>query len=172
MIATLQEIKNLLNIGDNSKDGIINMYLSITESDVVNYTKNDFGIKEYTTTSISNGVISCINTDLATNKTIIFKSGINKDVPFTIVTRTATKLTVNQDIEDETTENSFYLMKYPNGLKLIQAQMINWLMTSSIGVKSESIGQYSVTYDLQSTAYPQQIWNALTKYSKYYKREE
>lgn len=170
MIATLQEIKNLLNIGDNSKDTQINLLLNITESDIYNYTKNDFGIKSYDC-SILNDVISVSNTDLSTNKTIIFTNGLNKDVPLTILTRLATEITVNEDLEDETS-NSFYLMKYPNGLKLIQSRMINWIMTSSVGVKSESIGQYSVTYENQSTAYPQQIWDSLRKYSKYYKREE
>lgn len=172
MILTLTELKTLLNIGDSSQDAKLNMIMPICESDIHTYTKNDFGMKTYNTTAITNDIIYCANTDLKANDTIIFTEGINKDEPMTILTRSATELTVDKDLEDETTANSFYKVKYPTGLKLIFSQMVNHKLNEVVGVKSESIGQYSVTYDISQTGYPQQIWNSLRKYSKYYKRSE
>lgn len=172
MIVTLAEAKTLLGLGDNSQDIILTAILPMIESDVYLYTKNDFMAKEYAIESISSGVINTLDNDLSPNDTIMIVSGPNGQEPLTVLTATSTEVTVDADLEDETSGNSMIRMKYPRGLKLIVAQMAKYKLSQNPGVKSESIGRYSVTYDSQPNGYPGQIWDSLRKYSKYYKRSE
>lgn len=172
MILSRSEAKALLQILDDSLDAVLDLFLPIVESDIYTYTHNDFMVKEYTSTAVTSGIIYATN-DLAPNDTIMFDSGINGQEPLTVLTATATQITVTDDLDDETTGNSFVRMKYPKGLKIIAAQMVRFKIDQNPGIKSEAIGQYSVTYDQPLTGYPQQLWDSLRKsYSKYYKRSE
>jgi len=172
MILTLAEAKALLLLTDGSLDAALELYLPIIESDIYICTRNDFMVKNYTSTSVVSGVIYASN-DLSPNDTIMFSSGINGQVPLTVLTATSTEVMVTDDLDDESTENSFVRMKYPKGLKIIASQMVRYKLDQSPGIKSESIGQYSVTYEEASSGYPVQLWDALRKgYSKYFKRSE
>jgi hypothetical protein len=172
MILTLAEAKALLLITDDTLDATLSIYLPIIESDIYICTKNDFMVKEYTSSSVESGVIYADN-DLSPDDTIMFESGINGQVPLTVLTATSTEITVTDDLDDEFSENSFVRMKYPKGLKIIASQMVRYKLDQNPGVKSESIGQYSVTYEEASSGYPIQLWEALRKgYSKYFKRSE
>jgi hypothetical protein len=172
MILTLAEAKALLLLTDDSLDAALELYLPIIESDIYICTKNDFMVKEYISTEVSSGVIYADN-DLVPNDTIMFSSGINGQVPLTVLTATSSEIIVTDDLDDESTENSFVKMKYPKGLKIIAAQMIRYKIYQNPGIKSESVGQYSVTYEEASSGYPVQLWEALKKgYSKYFKRSE
>lgn len=172
MILTTAEAKSLLQILDNSLDAVLDLFIPIVESDIYTYTHNDFMVKEYKSTAVTSGIIYAAN-DLKAGDTIMFDSGINGQEPLTVLTATATQITVTDTLDDEATGNNFVRMKYPKGLKIIAAQMVKFKIEQNPGIKSESIGQYSVTYDQPQTGYPQQLWDALRySYSKYYKRSE
>lgn len=53
---------------------------------------------------------------------------------------------------------------YPNGAELTAVQMIQFHMGKPGGVKSESLGDYSVTYDESAAGYPKSITGKIKRY--------
>jgi|WetSurMetagenome_2_1015567.scaffolds.fasta_scaffold287282_3 hypothetical protein len=171
MILTLAEAKNLLGLTDTSLDSRLTAILPIVESDCYIITKNDFMVKEYEITSITSGLINVVN-DLAVGDTVMIYSGENGQEPMTVLTASGTQIAIaNESLVDEGA-NSLIKMKYPKGLKLVAAKMAKYKIEDSPGIKSESLSQYSVTYDTNVEGYPQSIINDLRRYSKYFKRSE
>jgi RNA-binding protein YhbY len=172
MILTLEEVKLLLNIGTSEKDTYINAVLPVVENDIIHYTKNDFKVLDLTSTKVLNQVITCDN-ELKVNDTVMFLDGVNADIPLTVQTASTTEITVIESVDNDLSERAFVKVKYPKALKMIASQMLAFKMTQRSGVTSETIGQYSITYDKTAvSAYPKEIWESLRRYSKYYKRSE
>lgn len=172
MILTLDEAKTLLKITGTDQDEYLSTILPMVESDIIHYTKNDFGVVDMTSTKVLDQVITSDNS-LKSGDTILFLTGINADIPFTVASATPTEITIVELIDSDIYSRTFVKVKYPKGLKLVASNMVNFKLTENVGIKSETIGQYSVEYDKLSVAvYPQETWNALMKYSKYYKRSE
>ena len=55
---------------------------------------------------------------------------------------------------------------YPDGAEMTAAQMIGYQMNKPGGVKSESLGDYSVTYDDASGGYPNSITGQIQRYAR------
>ena len=53
---------------------------------------------------------------------------------------------------------------YPKGAEMTAVQMINYLMSNSGGVKSESLGDYSVTYEEVGSNYPKSVTAGIRRY--------
>jgi hypothetical protein len=53
---------------------------------------------------------------------------------------------------------------YPKGAEMTAVQMINYLMNNSGGVKSESLGDYSVTYEEVGSNYPKSVTAGIRRY--------
>lgn len=181
MIITLSEVKTLLQIG-SSYDTLINALLPIIEDQIIDYTKNNFtkgdGIVKSTlsfyTHSITDSTLGFDTTYWKPGQSIRVDGTDDNDGTYNIDSVSTSAIIVLEDLITETEGNPIQIRKvqYPKGLKLIASDMIKFNLSTSkagSGIKSESIDDYSVTFDECKNAYPMRIWQSLNKYSKYYK---
>ena len=54
---------------------------------------------------------------------------------------------------------------YPTGAEMTAVQMVQYLMSKPGGVKSESLGDYSVTYDDAAGGYPKSIMGQIVRFA-------
>lgn len=179
MIATLAEIKTLLQISDTSKDDLINMLIPIVENDIIEYTNNfKNGLKIITTTNctfINESNTITVNNSFLSGQMIYVKGSQLNDGVYTINSRTDTTLTINSlyTLQDEIIDTviEIFPLIIPKDIKLAFVSMINYkLSKTKDNVKAESIGDYSATFnnaaDDTLNGYPKNIMKGLNKYRK------
>jgi len=164
MIATLEEIKAILNITGSTYDDLINSLIPVTQNNLVDLLNNYFIDKRLyvsgtftftnTTNVISNG--SNFTDEFSAGDDIYICESINNDSVLTINTLTDTEITINSiytlvDELESKQPDTVYIFKvnFPAGLKIPFSMMIQYgmkqMVSSSSGLKSEKIGNYSYT---------------------------
>jgi hypothetical protein len=189
MISTVKEVKTFLRIATTTNDNLINLLIPIIENEIHEYTRNHF-IKFDETVYIKNSTVSFNSTynkiidsengfeDFKAKQTIkIFGSKYNNGIcQISEVAEDGSYIIVSSDISiiDESVGNlvSIYKVTYPRELKLLLASMIRYkLNNTQDGLISESIDDYSRTYEQGMSMYPASIIKGLNKYTKIYKKE-
>jgi len=187
MIASLVEVKTLIQESGTTKDSLITLLLPMLSNEIFEYCNNWFENTDiYLTDTFvfadtGNTITADFSEFYAVPGDLIHIKGSNyNDGVHKIETITSTVITITSDteIKDETVENDYdvymYKMEVPNDLKLILAKMVKFHIdlqaSGASGVSSESIGSYSVSYVTDSgstaSAYPGYVTNALRKYTQ------
>lgn len=181
MITSLIKAKQLLNISDNLREFEIEEKLKSLEVTIRNLTNNKFLDKRIRSNKrlVFNSQNKTITGDNFLNKG--FRKGDSIDIDecylnkgiFTISEVTDSSIKVVEELFDEDNITLITKIVYPYDLiqgviKLIQ---YDFKMSDKIGVKSESVSRYSVTYyDVNSTesieGYPAALMKFLNKYKK------
>ena len=190
MIADRAQIKELLQITNTTYDAVITELIPIVQKQVIDYCNSRFWqnrvrytASTFSFTARSGGSMAYISDSDSgfTDSDVHFYSGMdiyvdgsyNNDGHYQVDTVAAGTLTLSQYdnlVAEDTGEGvTIYKVDFPAGLALPFAQMINYNLQKSIstGVKSERIGEYSVTYaDAGGTMYPANIVNQLKPYRR------
>lgn len=183
MIITLDEAKKLLNINltDSSRDFILEEQLKSLEVSIRNYTNNKFldeRVKILGSLSFSNNSIN--GADLFR---LGFRKGDTIEIDYTLLNNgiytvkevTKDSLEVEETLQEEEPGCEVLVNKinYPYDLRIGVVKLLGYSlkMADKIGVKSETISRYSVTYyDVNSTenieGYPSSMMKFLSKYRK------
>lgn len=177
MINTLTELKLLLGIEGTEQDDLLNLELDITEDFIVEYThnyffderlylKDNFIFDELTKTITTE---SKLDNFTVGQQIRIIGSNLNDNI-YIITDITNNIITVDKDLENE--ENELFallqVVKYPKGLKRIQAEMVkfNLITAEKTGIKQESISRHSITYGTDTEGvYPDYIVKKLNAYN-------
>lgn len=186
-VITLEEIKNIMNITNNTYDGQIQYLIPFVQDDIIDYCNNLFRDKD---TSYEAFTIEFNDLDPPTitdtqglflqygfldGMDIAVEGSYRNNGVFTISSASSATLTLNvsEELIDEGTTDYYggnYIrisrVHWPRALKLIAAKMI-WFHISkskSFDIKSKSLGPSSVTYAENEGGYPKQIMNSLKKY--------
>jgi hypothetical protein len=182
MITTRAEIKTLLKISTTTYDDIIDLLLPIIQDDIMSFLKNKFILSDievwkggisFSGNTITDASSTFLTEGFVAGNIVVQDSKLNNGF-YTVTNVTANTLTVSEDLTTESAENVIKInqIKYPQGLKLIFANMIGFTLNVKHGVKSESISRYSVSYanDVQSliNGYPDTITRPLLKWRKIY----
>lgn len=176
MIMTIEEVKTLLRIEDNSFDSFINMKLEILEEAITNYTNNYF----VNTNTVIHDCLSFVDNKIISKnyKFTDYYYMINSNVRVTgsIMNDGVYKITGISEKElilDKTfiTENNDLLktiaiVQYPKVLKEIVAEMIDYDLNNNKNIKSETISRHSITYKDLNSLYPAEIVGKLSKFSR------
>jgi hypothetical protein len=162
MIISRNEVKTLLQITDATKDDLIDALIPILQDDILAYLNNNFKVPLYRE-NIS------ISFDEATNEIrdsengfteakfsdaihVIVEGSKRNDGIYYVNTVTAGVLTIGSGkaVVDEAAGEYICVTKimFPDALKLAVSRMIAGAVekASMNGIKSESIGDYSITY--------------------------
>ena len=199
MIATLAEIKQILNIGNTDQDDRINFFSPIVEEEIHEICRNyfirqlDLDNQKYninTTISFENSSYKISDSEngmdaFISGNSIKVIGSLENDGIYEVdtVAGDGSYLTIDssQSLTDEAAGESIKIYKlwYPKSLKLPFAYMINYKLSEDVkakntGVKSEKIDDYSITYNGDSGfnnnyGYPNDIMKMLSKYAKFYK---
>lgn len=187
MIATRNEIKTLLQLTDNTYDSFIEANIPLIDQIICDYCNNDFIDTEFD--YFSSTEISFDNTDnsinftgigdkdlIATDTIRVYKSLRNNQL-FTVDTVNSNSIIVNciDNITDEDAGEGIFIAKvtYPKSLKMVVAKMIKYLIAQlsedEVGIKTEKIDDYSVTYIDDISGFPSSIMKSLNNYRHVYK---
>lgn len=181
MIATLNEIKTLLQISDTSKDDLIDTLTPLVENDIVDYTNafrdkvNYVSSNSWVFTDATTPTISSVSNNFVAGQMIFVEGSMLNDGVYTIDSVSGNTININSlySLSDENSNYAItiYPLLVPKALKLIFAQMVNFRLDKYINnIKSESLGDYSVTYGSEATnminGYPANIIQQLNKYRK------
>lgn len=196
MIVSKDDIKTLLSITSTSQDDLINMMIPIVEDDIRQYCNNGFrnesvylqsGDISFTHNSTS---ADTINLDIGTNEdgfteyqfkagqTVQVEGSYNNDGFYEVETVSSTALTLytstsrpyfNELVtEDEPVLYRVTQVKYPDALKLIVSQMVNYkISTHDYSVVSETVARYSVTFNVageMDSGYPKAVMKGLNRW--------
>ncbi|MGD9276513.1 MAG: hypothetical protein PVJ67_05050 [Candidatus Pacearchaeota archaeon] len=186
MIVTVTEVKNLLQISNSTYDSFIKIMIPIVENVICDYCNKDFTDRNYV--YFSSNTISFTgstneinftgigNKQLVENDTIRVYGSLRNDNPYTVQTVNDNSIVVNDVnrlIDEDEGEGVFIArIKYPTPLKMVAAKMIKYdisLSEKEVGVKSEKIDDYSITYDDKIMGYPSHIMTQLNDYRTLYK---
>jgi hypothetical protein len=186
MIVTVTEVKNLLQISNSTYDTFVKTMIPIVENVICDYCNKDFADSNYTyflsnTISFSGSTneinfTGIGNKQLVQNDTIRVYGSLRNDNPYTVETVNDDSIVVNDVnrlIDEDEGEGVFITrVKYPIPLKMIAAKMIKYdisLSENEVGVKSEKIDDYSITYDDKIMGYPSNVITQLNNYRVLYK---
>ena len=181
---TIDEIKVLLKISDDTQDDLIEALMPIVADDIHSITNNDFTDEDdyYALsddlTFIASAAITCINGDdlkllnVGAGDDIFISGSLRNDGFYPVESKTDSSITIASPFEVlaevQPSDNPVLICiqksRFPKSLKIPFAQMVGFhLENSSVkkGVRSESLGRYSVTFDLEGKAYPAFIYEAL-----------
>jgi hypothetical protein len=195
MIATLSEIKTLIQKTDSAQDALISMMIPIATQHLVDITNNAFTrprpLLNYdyiysktltfskdakTITDASTGIAGL---RIAAGGDILVQRSLYNNGHFTVKELNGNVITVEDvdELKDETPQvqepNEIILsaVEWPKALKLVFAKMIEHLIdpeSSRDGAKtSETIGSHSVSFfnDNTTQLYPAYIMRALRSYT-------
>lgn len=180
MIATLAEIKLLLQISDTTYDTLLALEIECVQNFIMNYCKNSFlngFVKSYDTLVFTGNSITSSENLFLTDKFLtgsykITGSDFN-DGWVTVSNVQAGTLTVSETLRSETCTNevSLYLVDFPKELKMVMAKMVGFGIWNKLGIQSESFSRYSVNYGSgQNIAgYPDIYINPLNKFRRLFK---
>ena len=143
--------------------------LDAIEDDVYQVTKNDFAVKEWDISDITSNVITTDETHniiVGDYIRIYIDDTLAYGGVFTVTAVTDTTITISETIPDIESSGTVVKIKYPSGIKVLASRYLKNLAQAS-GIKSESIGRYSVTYDKEQFESDLQA-----KYGKYFRRDD
>lgn len=171
MIITVDELKKFITT--DIADEELKTRLSALETAIRKYTNNLFNVRGCTSQAkIKDGKIileSPIN--LKVGDSIFIYSYSYEDKVVTITDINELKLTINEELRvDEPV--SIGLIQYPNDIKMGVVNLIKWDISNreKVGVKSETISRWSVTYfDLENNSllgYPSSLLGFLKPYKR------
>ena len=181
MIVTLDEVKSILQISDDSKNELIILFIPIVQGDIIDKTRNSFKdckIGFYSDSFIfdkASNEIRLTDFDFAGNnfidgQDINIDGSIHNDGNVEIYSVANGVLIINSTIllSDEDSGNLTYIysVKYPVALKKIASKMIEYLMETEDGsVAGETIGRYSVSKkdNKLNADYPDEVISGLYK---------
>ena len=185
MIATRQQIKNLLQITSSDYDAVITDMIPIVQSQIIDYCTNRFldprvyyvssGIEfvagsPATITDSESGFVTAHFYD---GMDVFISGSYNNNGHFEVDDVAAGTLTLDLREtlvnEDESTGVAFYKVDFPKGLVLPFSKMINYNLQkdSAKGYKSKSLADYSVTFaDVGGAEYPTNIVGGLKPYRR------
>lgn len=179
MIATLTEVKNILDITDNLKDAQITTFLPIVQDEIIEYLNNYFITNVYyATQSISFSASSILDSGngFITNGIItgnIFVDGSKyNDGLYTVSNVTTGALTISETLINESAGENVRItvVQFPKALQKPFADMISWSINQNqdlYGIKREVLPDgYSIEYDTTLTNYPKSIIVPLNKWRK------
>lgn len=187
MIATRNEVKTLLRLTDNTYDAFIEANIPIIDQFICDYCNNDFidlvfdyfSSSEISFDSTDNSInlTDIGDKDLIANDTIRIYKSLRNNQTFTIDTVNDDSLIVNciDNITDEDAGEGIFIAKinYPKPLKLTVAKMIKYLISEldedEVGVKTQKIDDYSITYIDDISGFPGSIVKPLNMYKCVYK---
>jgi hypothetical protein len=192
MIASRTEIKAILQVTTTTNDDLIDRFIPIVESDIREYCNNNFVDDEvylqssgisFTANTTSGDTI---NLDVATNgfvyaqfkdgQTVYVLGSYNNDGFFEVETVSSATLTLYTSTsrpyfdelvtEDKDVYVSIFKVLYPNALKFVVADMVNYKLTKQDhSVVSETVSRYSVTYNRDTlNGYPKSLMAGLNKW--------
>lgn len=187
MIITRQEVKDLLSLNVDNYDTLIDAMIPITQDFIIKYTNNYFEVLTDTIYIQSNTISFVPGTNPSIHDSqnnfivcgfvdgthIRVKGSKNNDGIYFVDTVEAGKLTLsnldelNPESEDRNVLVEITLVKFPRGLKLTTANMINYQIQQQTtkSISSESLGDYSVSYK-NTNSYPDNILKELNQYKK------
>lgn len=170
MIITMEEIKSLINVADNSYDTLIQILIPIIENYIVNYTSNfkNTAKSENTSALISNGLIILpedYQTSLKEGQMIYLQGTSLNDGVYTISDVTENVITIDAiySIQNETCDAITIIpLNIPKEIKLIVKDMVNYNIYKQNGtLKAYKEGNVSFTYE---NDYPAFITEELNNY--------
>lgn len=194
MIASLTELKALLQMTSTTQDDLLNRIMPIVEDDIRQYCNNGFrNPRVYVSSaeiSFTHNSTSgdTINLDIGANENgfVIaqFKAGqtvqvtgsYNNNNFFEIESVTSTALTLYSSTslpyyptlanEGELLNVVIHKVEYPAAVKNIAAQMCRYKLTNhDYSVESESVSRYSVTYAKDhDSGYPKGLMGGLNRW--------
>lgn len=186
MIITLNKAKTLLQIGDTSKDTLIESIIPIVEAFVCDYCNTDFVDKYFdyiSSNAISfdnaSGIITFNNissSDFEVGDNLRVYGSLRNDGVYTIDIITTNTITINDinSLVNESSGESIILTKtiYPKSIDLIVSQMINHILNipkMTPGLVSEKIDDYSYSLSDFTNGYPSTVIAGLKIYRQLYK---
>ena len=158
---TRNELKEILQITDNTKDTLIDRLIPLVTAFIKRYTNNDYldnkvtvtsSAVSFTATQTITDTSDWVDSYFTTGMTIQVSGSINNDGLYTISNVTNTILTTTETTittEDFDQEITITRVKYPAEIKLIIASMIGESIEygeRQPGVTQERLGDYSYTY--------------------------
>lgn len=187
MITELNEVKNLLQISDTSKDSFINSMIPIVQDFVLKYTNNYFEIltdevyRDSNTISFVSGTPAKINDSQNKFISLGFVPGIHIRVQGSkfndgvykvdIVEAGTLTLSVDEQLINESADSEVVVLitivQFPKGIKLPIAKLIGFHLDpkNAKGVQSESLGDHSINFQ-SGGMYPQSLLNDLRPYMR------
>lgn len=188
-IVTLEQVKALKGISDNTYDTQISTLIPIIQSQIVAITRNKFKLDEpaYTAETIafvdndpSADTITDSESEFVTQDfegitDLCVEDSVKNDGIYHVDTVVAGTITLQttESLINESAGNEVVLtwVKFPDDLKQVASDMI-WFKIqrqSGVGVKSESLGDYSYTLETGSgsggfAGYPAEIIAGLRPY--------
>lgn len=180
MIITVEKAKILLGITDTSKDIQIEEKLKGLEITIRNLTNNKFQDKRIR--EIGNYLIrgnkvmglDFLALGFRKDNTIEIAGSVLNDGIYEIIEVDNNSITLDRDLEEESTLQTLITkINYPYDIVqgVIKLLDYDFKMSDKIGIKSETIARYSVTYyDVNSSenieGYPSSLMKFLNKYKK------
>lgn len=177
MILTSADISKY--IGSSSLSATYDILAPAILQDFVDYTNNDFenhkvGLQGRMFEFSTSGVCTVIGTNFSTwsfavDDEIRIKGSCRNDDFYTIssITNDTFLISTLQTFKTELRESNVKISKvqFPESAKAIMAQMVKFKIENPLGVvKSESLGDYSVSYGSVNNGYPDGINAAMNKY--------
>lgn len=186
LVAT-SNVKFYTGITTTGNDALIESMIPIVQSDIVNYTNNEFirstmyiyedTLSFSTSTGFNTLFLSSTDEDFSefftsTTRMLITNSKFN-DGYYSLYAVGTTYVQFNEAISTESSSTGKFLalfrVDYPSDLSFIASRMIKYNLDNQAnpGIESERIGDYSYKYTaVGSGMYPVSIANGLTKYRK------
>lgn len=180
-IATLTDIKNILQITGSEKDSTITALLPVVQEFIVNQTNNDFSTElvyvsgtsllfDAETKTITDEVSSDFITEgFKAGMDICVTNSLFNDGHYSIATVEANKLTLNESVIDEDSNQwiMISLVRFPKSLKLLAAQIISIVLNKALmnGISSESLGDWSTSY-VATGDFPKSVFTQLANFTK------
>lgn len=158
---TLDEAKTILKLGSDSDTQIMTL-LPIIEDLIITETQNDFSISESQSAIVAGDTLTVTSGNLISSGTIYIDAyGV-----YIVLSGTDTTIVIDGTITDAPDNTiTFRKTRYPRGVKLLAATLLKYHMDKrGIGVKSESVDDYSISY---ADDLPAGIRKELNRYSRY-----
>lgn len=180
MIITVEKAKILLGITDDSKDIQIEEKLKGLEITIRNLTNNKFQdkkVREIGNYLIQGNKVMGVNflsLGFRKDNTIEISGSVLNDGIYEIIEVGNNSIILDRDLEEENTLQTLITkIKYPYDIVQGAIKLLDYdfKMSDKIGIKSETIARYSVTYyDVNSSenieGYPSSLMKFLNKYKK------
>lgn len=181
MIISLDDLKDLLKITKSDNDEWMQFRLDAIETMIVNKTNNKFinpntkicDYLKFENNQIIGVGINFVNMGYSQgNDIVVFNSKFN-DGHYIIESVNDNTLTLTTNVKSEESNASIGVVNYPYDIISGVVKLMDYdiKMADKIGVKSETISRYSVTYyDMNSSENVEGFPSALLAFIKKYKK--
>lgn len=187
MLLDLQEAKQLNRIpaSDTSQDAIIEQLLRPVQDYICDHCNNSFKLGDVwfesnqitfnkadpPTIVHSGGGGGFIDNEFTDLNHYVIEGSLDNDriVEVQTVSNTTLTLVKGEVLYPESNNRIITItrVRFPQGLKLVAAKMIGYDLADNSGISTESIGNYSVSYDFRrEEGYPADIMGRLKRYRR------